>query len=313
MPNLSALEARREAFVQAHQAAYPDRSLPATRVEAGVLWRFVREMAEGDLIVFPCKADRRVYLGRLVGDYFEAPDLDADYPQRRRVEWLADRERAGFSRGALYEIGSALSLFTVRSHAREILAMLTGSAPDEGSGNRQTGEPLRAEQIGSLIETAPVDDAERTADFILQRLHSRLDGFGFEEFVADLLRGMGYTARVTQRSGDGGVDILASQDRLGLLPPLLKVQCKKVLDSIGHPVVSQLYGQVSHGENGLFVALGSYTREARAFERQKHNLRLIDGTELVDLILENYERLRSDNRLLLPLRRVWLPDMRVET
>ncbi|MCG2952841.1 restriction endonuclease, partial [Escherichia coli] len=74
-----------------------------------------------------------------------------------------------------------------------------------------------------------------TEDFIIRKLHQNLNGYQFEEFVAHLLECMGYVARITQKSGDGGVDIIAHKDILGFEPPIIKVQCKKTLTSNGLP------------------------------------------------------------------------------
>lgn len=43
-----------------------------------------------------------------------------------------------------------------------------------------------------------------TADFVIRQITSKLSGHEFEGLVAHLLECMGYTARVTPRSGDGG-------------------------------------------------------------------------------------------------------------
>src|SRR5436309_2557702 len=59
----------------------------------------------------------------------------------------------------------------------------------------------------------------------------------------------------------------------------------------------------------LLVALGIFTSQARVFARSKHNLRLIDGSELVDLILQHYERFDSRYKGLLPLKRVYVPEV----
>ena len=45
----------------------------------------------------------------------------------------------------------------------------------------------------------------------------------FEEFTADLLRTLGYQTRATPYSTDGGVDVIAHRDPLGLEPPIIKV------------------------------------------------------------------------------------------
>jgi hypothetical protein len=50
-----------------------------------------------------------------------------------------------------------------------------------------------------------------TRDFIVATLTRELEGADFERFVAHLLQQMGYRTRVTQASGDGGVDIIACQ------------------------------------------------------------------------------------------------------
>jgi restriction system protein len=89
----------------------------------------------------------------------------------------------------------------------------------------------------------------------------------------------------------------------------VKVQVRSGEGNVGDPVVSALYGKVGATEYGLVVTLGDFTNQARSFAKSKSNLRLIDGEELVDLLLENYERLDSRYKGLLPLRRVWVPEL----
>jgi len=125
------------------------------------------------------------------------------------------------------------------------------------------------------------------------RLAQELKGHGLESFVGHLLEIMGYRARVSPGGPDGGVDILAHEDELGFKPPMIKVQVKATEGNIGDPVVSALYGKVGEGEFGLLVNLGRFTKQAEQFARSKSNLRLIDGTELVSLILQHYEHLDS--------------------
>ena len=114
--------------------------------------------------------------------------------------------------------------------------------------------------------------------------------------------------RVSPEGPDGGVDIIAHEDELGFQPPIIKVQVKSTEGSVGDPVVAQLYGKVSERENALFVTLGTFTAQARAFERSNARLRLIDGDELVGLILEHYNAFDSRYKGLLPLRQVYVPE-----
>jgi predicted Mrr-cat superfamily restriction endonuclease len=104
------------------------------------------------------------------------------------------------------------------------------------------------------------------------------------------------------------VDIIAHKDELGFEPPFVNVQVKSTESSIGDPIVSQLYGKVERSEYGMVVTLGTFTNQAENFARNKSNLRLIDGEELVGLILQHYEQFDSKYKGLLPLKRVYVPE-----
>jgi restriction system protein len=119
---------------------------------------------------------------------------------------------------------------------------------------------------------------------------------------------MGYRTRVSPEGPDGGIDIIAHKDELGFEPPIVKVQVKSTEGNVGDPIVTALYGKIGTSEYGLVVTLGNFTSQAVNFQRSKSNLRLIDGAELVALILEHYEDLDSRYRAMLPLKRVYVPE-----
>jgi restriction system protein len=114
---------------------------------------------------------------------------------------------------------------------------------------------------------------------------------------------MGYRTRISEEGPDGGIDIIAREDELGFKPPIIKVQVKSTEGNIGDPVVCALYGKVGPNEFGLLVTLGSFTAQTLNFARSKSNLRLIDGRELVELILQHYEEFDSRYKGQLPLSR----------
>jgi restriction system protein len=58
----------------------------------------------------------------------------------------------------------------------------------------------------------------------------------------------------------------------------------------------------------LMVTLGSFSKQAMSFARSKSNLRLIDGLDLVNMILQHYEHLDSRYKGLLPLKRLYVPE-----
>lgn len=297
MGDLSKLAPDREAFKEAVAAAYPEKKPGAIPNNAGQLYRFVHEMKPGDLVVYPSKRDRQVHLGRIEGAYKFDPKQEPTYPNQRAVKWLRSLPRSHFTQGALYEIGSAMSLFQVKNYADEVRAAVEGKVAPP---------PLSSD---TTIAAVAEEIEETTRDFVLKRLAQEVKGHPFAEFVAHLLNQMGYRTRVSPEGPDGGVDIVAHKDELGFVPPIVKVQVKSTEGSIGDPVVSALYGKVGNGEFGLLVTLGTFTTQAANFAKSKSNLRLIDGEELVSLIFMHYEQFDSRYKGLLPLRRVYVPEV----
>lgn len=297
--DLSRVAANREAFKARYSVIYPDAKPGNVSASAGQLFRFVHEMKIGDLVAFPSKRSRMIHLGRVTGGYKHNPVPEPGYPQQRTVEWLRKLPRTHFSQGALYEIGSALSLFTIKTYTDEFLMAL--ESPDDSV-------PVPANEDQTVAEVKH-DIEESTSDFILKVLAQQTKGHPFSEFVANLLQTMGYRTRISAPGPDGGVDIVAHKDVLGLEPPIIKVQVKSSDGSVSDPVLSSLYGKVGPSEFGLFVTMGTFTKAAIQFASGKSNLRLIDGVELVSLILEHYELLDSRYKAIMPLRRVYIPEV----
>lgn len=294
--DLSAIPGDRESFKAVVAKAYPKKNPNSVPNNAGQLFRFAQEVAVGDLVVYPSKRDKQVHIGRIEGPYRYDPKMSEAYPNMRPVKWLAERPRTRFSQGAMYEVGSAMSLFQVKNYADEFRQAMDG------------GEPIQPAEGDAAVEAISESIEEGTRDFILRRLARSTKGHPFADFVAHLLEKMGYRTRVSPEGTDGGIDIVAHKDELGFEPPIIKVQVKSSEDRVGDPTVSALYGKVGGAnEFGLFVTLGSFTSQAKNFERSRSNIRLIGGDELVDLILTHYESFDPKYQALLPLKRVYVP------
>lgn len=296
MGDLSKLAADRAAFKTAVRKVYPSIKDGAVANYAGQLFRFVHEMKPGDFVAYPSKKDRQVHLGQIEGDYRYEPKEFAGYPNIRPVKWLKAVPRSHYTQGALYEVGSAMSLFMIRNYADEHFAALEGKAAPVPVAQDQT------------IAAVAADIEETTYDFVIKRLAQQTKGHPFAHFVGHLLNVMGYRTRVSPEGPDGGVDIVAHKDELGFEPPIIKVQCKSSEGTVGDPDVSALYGKVGTKEHGLFVTLGTFSSKAESFAKSKDNLRLIDGEELVELVYQHYERFDARYKGLLPMRRVYVPE-----
>lgn len=298
--DLTEIAGGRDGLKSALEVSDPDAKKQAIANWAGVLLRFRDEMHVGDVIVAPYKPDSTINIGRIAGPYEHHPEVP-EHRNRRKVEWIqTNLSRTIFSQAALYELGAFLTTFRIRRHADEFLAAIDlAGQPDEVVTKvvddvAESTEEQNDEPRASRIE-------RHTRDFVLDRLATALTHSEFEEFSADLLRTLGYQARVTRYSQDGGVDVIAHRDQLGIEPPQIKVQCKHRVVSTGAPEVQQLIGTQAPGEYCLFVTLGAYSKDALAIERQRAALRLLSGEDVVSLVLENYANLPERWRARFPL------------
>lgn len=296
MGDVTSLPPDREAFKTRLMEVRPDRKRGYYPNAAGQIYRFIHEAKIGDLIVYPSKRDRQIHIGEITGSYLYNNKDTNGYPQHRAVKWLKSFTRRRFSQGALYEIGAAMSFFQVKNYANEFLTALSGK------------DNLLPAKQDETISYVAEDIEQNTRDFILKTLAQELKGHAMAEFVAHLLHTMGYQVRLSPEGPDGGVDIVAHKDELGFEPPIIKVQVKSTEGSIGDPIVSQLYGKVERSEYGMVITLGTFTNQAINFARNKSNLRLIDGDNLVNLILQHYEQFDSKYKGLLPMKRVFVPE-----
>lgn len=287
--DLRLLEANRDAFKEKYTQTYPDAKKGSIATGAGMLYRFCYEVQIGDYVVFPSKSDRQVNIGVVEGDYvYDSSQME--YVQTRKVKWLKHLPRTSFSQGALYEIGSAMSFFAVKNYADEYLAALDKNFSSESED----------ESIGATAE----DIIESTKDFILKELSRQLKGYDLEQFVADLLRAMGYRTTVSPQGGDSGIDITAYKDEL---PPRILVQVKSQDSDIKETTIQSLKGAMREGDYGLFVTLSNYTKNARKYLNNTPIIRGINGMELVELILKYYEDLSDKYRKMIPLKMVYIP------
>lgn len=281
--------------------AFPEAKAGAIPVWAGVLTRFMYDMKVGDLVVSPDKLTRTINIGRISSNHFFDSSVTV-HPNRRSVEWLKlNIPRSDLPVSALNEIGSAITLFEVRRHKDVIELLLQGIQPDQHAADNEE-EGLEDEPNARRVETY-------SRDFVEGILRA-MEPVQFENLVAGVLRAMGYHADVTQLSGDGGVDVLASHDPLRLQPPTIKVQVKRTTSSIGGPAVQALIGTLAPGgsELALFVTLGNYSNDATHIARTRQDIRLLSGAQFIDLIFEYYSKLDAEWQRLLPLRLVYAVD-----
>lgn len=116
----------------------------------------------------------------------------------------------------------------------------------------------------------------------------------FEGIVVDLLVAMGYdgsvedAGKVVGKSGDGGIDGIVKQDKLGL--DFLYVQAKRWKDAVGSPEIMKFSGSLTkkHANRGVFITTSAFTKDALEYvEEIPQRIILIDGKQLASLMIEH--------------------------
>jgi restriction system protein len=154
--------------------------------------------------------------------------------------------------------------------------------------------PVRAtpeEQIESAY--AAMQSALRTD--LLQRILTNSPSF-FESVIIDLLLAMGYggslrsAAEQLGRTGDGGVDGVISEDRLGLDRVYVQAKRYDPGNTVGRPDVQGFVGSLVGlgATKGVFVTTSTFSAHAIDFVRHlSQRVILIDGQQLADLMIEH--------------------------
>ncbi|MGA7410826.1 MAG: restriction endonuclease, partial [Bryobacteraceae bacterium] len=159
------------------------------------------------------------------------------------------------------------------------------SKPQEEAEAEQTPR----EQLAAAYQVL----RDALANDVLEAVRKASPSF-FEAVVVDLLVAMGYGGSVADagkavgRGGDGGIDGIIKEDKLGL--DLIYIQAKRWKDSVGRPLVQGFAGSLEgfRARKGVFITTSTFTPDALAYvERIERKIVLIDGNRLADLMIEH--------------------------
>jgi len=167
----------------------------------------------------------------------------------------------------------------------------------------RSGDKFPASKGSSYVLTATPSEAleaayenlrDELAHELLVRLKKVSPAF-FERVVVELLVKMGYggsradAGKAIGRSGDGGIDGIIKEDKLGL--DVVYIQAKRWDNSpVGRPDVMQFAGalQAQRANKGIFISTSRFTDDARNYVSQiGSKIVLIDGEQLTSLMIEH--------------------------
>jgi len=173
---------------------------------------------------------------------------------------------------------------------------------DEFNEFQQRSKDIKEEnEIDEEYERTPEERLESAIDELNQNLSTELlDSLSsaspnfFENVVVELLVKMGYggsrkeAGQVVGRSGDGGIDGIIKEDKLGL--DIIYIQAKKWENVVSRPEIQKFVGalQGRRAKKGIFITTSRFSKEATEYvEMIDNKVILIDGAELTKLMIEN--------------------------
>lgn len=161
--------------------------------------------------------------------------------------------------------------------------------------------PEQVEEVAVLAapeermqRTIEVAHGELAAEFVETLKQS--DPAFFEKLVVQLLIKMGYggsrqeAGRAVGKSGDGGIDGIINEDRLGL--DAIYLQAKRWEGSVGEGPIRDFFGalDIKGVKKGVLITTGNFTpaaRKAVESNRSDKKIVLIDGPRLAELMIEH--------------------------
>lgn len=144
-----------------------------------------------------------------------------------------------------------------------------------------------------VLEESYIHLKESLAQEILETIKSCSPRF-FEKLVVDMLVAMGYggsridAGSAIGKSGDGGVDGIIKEDKLGL--DIIYIQAKRWSQTVGAPEVQAFAGSLEgfKARKGVMITTSKFS--PRAYEyigRIEKRISLIDGVQLAQFMIDN--------------------------
>lgn len=164
------------------------------------------------------------------------------------------------------------------------------------SRGQENGEQQATDQAQTpeeVLESSFLHLRRQLAHDLLDRIKKSSPAF-FERLVVDLLVAMGYggsrqdAGQAVGQSGDGGIDGIIKEDRLGL--DAVYIQAKRWEGTVGRPVVQAFAGSLEgqRARKGVLITTSAFSQDARDYvTRIEKKIVLIDGDLLTELMIDH--------------------------
>lgn len=283
----------REDIVKLYRDTYPnEKSNYVIGTQAGQVHRFLNDIHAGDYIITPSEDVELLYWGIVVDepcyDYMPIGDRNCPYCHRRKVNW------------AQKPINRSELSIPFQNTMRATLTVFAIAQSDEFF--RLIGRP----EFASELPAASFDYYNEVIERVL-----RLDATEFEYLVLGILQSMGFEGEHKGKVGDGGVDVVGVLDVSNLVRIKLYVQAKRFKQGakVAHKHVLELRKNIPNDCQGAFITTAEFNSKAReaAIERGFPRIGLIDGRQLVDLLVKYWQDIDMEFRQKLELKPALVP------
>ena len=296
--NIAAMD--RDSIKTAYAAAHPSESKRKVAASAGQVYRFAHSMVQDSTIVMYDPAERLYHIGTINGPCEPAAEPEA-MTYTRSVKWGKTAPRDALTPASKNSLGGIQTIFSVTD---EVMTDLERASSKPAC---VLDEPEASDDDTAADDEASTATYDNGIELIKDRVN-QLEWEDMERLVACMLKAMGYCARITPKGPDGGRDVIASPDILGLESPRIIAEVKHRKGPMGAPAIRSFIAGLRPGDRGLYVSTGGFTKEARyEADRAYIPVRLLDLDSFVRNYVEVYDKVNDNDRAILPLTRIWLP------
>jgi restriction system protein len=234
------------------------------------------------------------------------PAAVEDYRHYREIEWLnTDIPRSSFDQDLLYSFGAFLTVCEIKRNDAEKRVRGMSKNLWQSSLPKPVFESSNAEVTEEQIS---VDLEELARDSIAKLIIQKFKGHGMARLVEAVLKAQGFTTYLSPEGPDKGIDILAAGGAFGFSTPKICVQVKSGDTPADRPEFTQLIGamQSVQADHGLFMSWSDFKPTVyKEVPVQFFKVRLWNQNDLIEQLLDNYDKLDQDIRAELPLKRIW--------
>jgi restriction system protein len=235
---------------------------------------------------------------RSVFHFYTIDCIKAGFIRKQKGVWYLTPEGE-----AAIKLGAEKLLDTATAKYREWNAsrIKTDAKANDDDNEIEEAAP---QQQKALLDQYEEQALEGLRDFIVA-----MGPYDFQDLVAKLLSAMGYhISDVATKGRDGGIDIIAYTDPLGVVKPRIIVQVKHRPEAqVASDDIQRLAGTMKRSSDvGIFVTSGGFSTPAKneARSSDKH-IELIDFERFIELWQLYYDKMKDEDKNMLPLHPIY--------